>query len=430
MDAKAPAGIALHTGKRHVCIIGAGVVGAATAYVLSRAGHRVTVLEALAGPGLVTSFANGAQLSYNYVEPLATPATLRKLPQLLLDPESPLRFRFTGQWAQIRWGLQFIAACRASQVERATRALLGLAFLSRDELDAARAAEHMQFDFAQRGKLVLYSGAEGLAAAARQVAFQRELGCQQEVLDAAACFEREPALRAYRQHVHGGVWTPGEAVGDALALSRQLMALAQAGGAELRYQTPVESLVVRNDRVDAVETRAGSVSADVFVLANGCQAAALARTAGLSLPVYPIKGYSITLPIINEAAAPQVSVTDLRRKTVYARLNGSIRVAGMAEIVGHDLRVDAARIRFLARCMDETFPGAVDADADPRPWAGLRPATPTSMPILGPAKYANLLLNVGHGPLGLTMAMGSARVLERHLAQQPPAFAADFRSGA
>lgn len=417
---------ALATKSRHVCVIGAGIVGSATAYVLAKAGHRVTLLEADNAPGQATSFANGAQLSYSYVEPLATPATLRKVPSMLLDPDSPLKFRPTGEWAQMRWGLQFMAACRQSKVEHATRALLALSFLSRDELDRAREADDLQFEYAQPGKLVVYADEAGLAGARAQVRFQKQFGCEQEVISAAECLQREPALAAYAEHVRGAVWTPGEAVGDAHLLSHALVARAQALGAQVHYRSKVTQVQTEGDRIRAVSTPQGPVTADTFVLANGADAAKLGQQMKLNLPIYPIKGYSVTLPLKSPKAAPQISVTDLRRKTVYARLGGHLRVAGMAELVGHDLRIQQERIQFLVKCANETFPGACDLEADPQAWAGLRPATPTSMPILGPARWRNLLLNVGHGALGFTLAMGSARLMERYLAGASGGVAAPF----
>ena len=411
---------------KHVCIIGAGIVGSATAYLLAQVGHCVTVLEAQAAPGQLTSFANGAQLSYSYVEPLATPATLRKLPSMMLDPDSPLRFRFTGEWAQMTWGLLFMRACRQSQVEYVTRALLGLSFLSRDELNSARLADDLQFEYEEPGKLVVYDSEDGLFRARRQVAFQRQLGCEQEVIGAAECLAREPALAAYAQHVCGGVWTPGDAVGDAHLLSRTLMARVQTMGGTVHYTRSAIGLRTEAGRVRAVTTDQGEVVADVVVLANGPDSAALGRAMGLRLPIYPVKGYSVTLPVSNPSRAPTASITDLRRKTVYGRLGSQFRIAGMAELVGHNLTIDQARIAFLVRCAHETFPGACDLLADPQPWAGLRPATPTSMPLIGPARYPNLLLNVGQGSLGFTLAMGSARLIERQLAGLPSAVGAPF----
>jgi D-amino-acid dehydrogenase len=401
-----------------VTVVGAGIVGAATAYLLARAGHRVTLLEAREAPGLQTSFANGAQLSYSYVEPLATPATLRKLPAMLLDRHSPLKLKFTGEWAQLAWGLRFLRACHGAQVRRATEALLGLSFTSRDELASACAAHDLRFDHAVAGKLVVVDSADALRQARGQVDHQRALGCEQQVLDTEACIAREPALAPYRAHIAGGVWTPGEAVGDAWLLTQELVdRLANMGGT-VRYGAKVTGLRRRGRRIAALCLEGGDTlsAEDAVVLANGMDATALARSMGLELPLYPIKGYSITLPIADERRAPRVSVTDLRRKTVYARLPGRLRVAGMAELVGHDLALNPGRIAQLLAAVHHTFPGACDEHAVPQAWAGLRPCTPTSLPVIGRTPVGNLLLNVGHGSLGLTLAMGSARLVERCLA--------------
>lgn len=404
--------------KPPVVIIGAGIVGCATAYVLSRAGHRVTLLEAQDAPARGTSFANGAQLSYSYVEPLATPATLRKLPSLLFDRHSPLRLRFTGEWSQLAWAMQFVRACNAAQVRHATKALLGLAFLSREALDEACRVDGLRFDHATVGKLVVYPSSSALEEARRQVKYQRQFGCEQSVLTADGCVEREPALAGHRKHIAGGVWTASEAVGDAHMLSHELVARVKGTGGEVRLGTRVSGFRRRGNRVVALSTASGEdipVSGTV-VLANGIDAVGMASSLGMRLPIYPIKGYSVTLAVTDAARAPSVSVTDMRRKTVYAPLPGLLRIAGMAELVGHDLRTDPARIRHLVDCARETFPGSCDFNADPKPWAGLRPATPTSLPIIGSTPCDNVLLNVGHGALGFTLAMGSARLLERRIA--------------
>lgn len=404
--------------KAPVWIVGAGIVGSASAYLLARAGHPVTLLEALDEPARGTSFANGAQLSYSYVEPLATPATLRKLPALLLERDSPLRLRLTGEWSQLAWAWDFVRACNTRQVRHATRALLSLAFLSRHELSAACAADGLSFEHDAIGKLVLCPSRAALQSAARQVDYQRQFGCRQGLLSVEQCIEREPALASYADRFVGGVWTPEEAVGDARRLCQELIARVQAMGGRVRYRTRVDAFERDGRRVAALRTAGGDLPLgrdDIVVLANGNEASAIAASLGLRLPIYPVKGYSITLPVVDAARAPRVSVTDMRRKTVYAPLPGRLRIAGMAELVGHDLRADPARIAHLLDCARETFPGACDFDADPQAWAGLRPATPTSMPIIGGTPFDNLLLNVGHGALGFTLAMGSARLLARRL---------------
>ena len=411
---------------RHVVVVGAGIVGAATAHALSRAGWRVTVLEAGDAPASGASRANGAQLSYSYVEPLASPATLRKLPSLLLDPDSPLKLRITGEWAQVRWGWRFLLACRSRRVAQTTAALLQLAECSRQELARLCPVADDAFAHHQPGKLVLCDSEAALDAARRQVAQQAQWGCVQSVLSPAACVQREPALAPYAGQFVGGVWTATEAVGDCHRLTLALLAASEAQGAQVHLNRPVTGWSRVGHGVAAAHTPQGPVAADAFVLANGADAPALARPLGLRLPLYPIKGYSITLPVTDPQRAPRVSVTDLRRKLVYARLGDTLRVAGMAELVGHDRRIDPARIEFLRRSVAETFPGAVDTHADPQAWAGLRPATPTGMPLIGQVGPHNLFVNLGHGALGWTLAMGSARVLADAVAATPNALGALF----
>jgi D-amino-acid dehydrogenase len=405
-----------------VCVIGAGIVGCATAYRLARDGHAVVLLDAAAGPALGASFANGAQLSYSYVEPLASPATLRCMPGMLLDPASPLAFRPRLDWRQWRWGLRFLAACTRTQARRGTVALWALAQASRAALDEWRAEEGWSFDFAENGKLVLCPDAASLARQREQVAFQAALGCRQEVLDARACLEREPALAGYAGRFAGGVWTAGECVGDPHRLAELMADGARRLGGRLRFSTRVTGWRAQAGRIAAVRTRSAAgdgeeeIEADAFVLAAGPAAAALAAPLGVDLPVYTIKGYSLTLSVRPQRSLPAVSVTDLSRKTVFAPLAGRLRVAAMADIVGHDLSLPPERLRRMRDAVEAVYPGLADWSCATSPWAGLRPATPTSVPIIGRApRWANLWLNAGHGALGLTLAAGSAVALARQL---------------
>ncbi|MFY7857775.1 MAG: D-amino acid dehydrogenase [Rubrivivax sp.] len=415
---------------RHIVIVGAGIVGAASAYLLTRAGHPVTVLDANDTPGEGASQGNGAQLSYSYVEPLASPATLRALPGYLLAADSPLKLRLSTDPDQIRWGWRFLRACRTSQVQATTEALLKLAARSRDELHQALPSLRLPIHHRRAGKLVVVASPAALHHARQQVARQAAWGCVQTVLDTAGCLEREPALAAYAQHVAGGVWTESEEVGDCHLATRALLEASVAMGATWRPAHRVTGWVTAGtattERLVAARTAQGDVPADAFVLAGGAEAPALARPLGLRLPLAPIKGYSITLPIANATRAPATSVTDLRRKLVYARLGDRLRVAGMAELVGHDRRIDPARIRFLQDAVEETFPGATDPNADPQPWAGLRPATPTGLPLIGRCGPRNLFLNLGQGALGWTLALGSARVLAAALAGEADPLAETF----
>ncbi|KAF1020106.1 MAG: D-amino acid dehydrogenase 1 [Paracidovorax wautersii] len=410
---------------RHACVIGAGIVGAACAYALAREGWRVTLVDAGTQPGEGVSKANGAQLSYSYVEPLATPTALRALPSWLLsswrgDADSPLRWRPRADLGHGRWLMAFTQACRWPQVQRTTAALLGLSFLSRDTLhgwlDTLPAATRAALHHSRAGKLVIYRKPEARAQVAQQLRWQADLGCVQQLVGADECRALEPALAATGGGpISFGVWTESEEVIDAAGLAR---ALAQASGATQRMGQAVTGFERRAGQIAAVRLADGQrIEADHFVVAAGPQAQALLRPLGLRLPIEPIKGYSVTLPIVDDAAAPHASITDTGRKLVHARLGRHLRVAGFAELCGADLSIDERRIDSLCRAVEATFPGACDL-SQRNPWAGLRPATPSGRPLIGATPLGNLWLNVGHGALGLTLAAGSAQLLARAMRRE------------
>lgn len=399
-----------------ICILGAGIVGLATAWELARAGHQVSIVERHQ-PGTGTSQGNGAQLSYAYVAPLAESGVWAQLPRLLLAPDSPLKLRPQLDPLQWWWGLRFLAACTRGASRRTTTELLALAADSRAAFEQMRQELQPDCDFSATGKLVLYRDATSLEQARRQMELQRRLGSQQQVLDPDECVAAEPTLAAYRSQIAGCVHTPGECAVDNLKLSQSLALALQQQGVSLHAGTPAQSWVLRQGRAVAVRTPAGEIEADAFVLALGPQSHAMARQLGAWLPVYPLKGYSITLdlPAALQAAAPQVSITDSARKTVFARLGQRLRVAGMAELVGHGLDIPQDRIDTLVETTLAVFPDlapAIDPDRL-QPWAGLRPATPTGLPIVGRQARApgNVWFNTGHGALGLTLAFGTARRL-------------------
>jgi len=403
-----------------ICIIGAGVIGCASAYQLARAGHRVMLLDSAPGPGQGCSFANGAQLSYSYVEPLASPATLRALPKLLLENDSPVRFNPTLDWRQYAWGLQFLAACRGTQVRLATRRLLELSALSRKTLDLWLEDSVVPSSFRRNGKLVLCPDEITWQRQRRQMEFQADLGCEQQALSLAACVEKEPALLEAVRRVPrawiGGIWTPGECVVDAHAMCCTLVARLRALGGRALFGKRVTGFVQGSRVVQAVVTTDGDIPCRLLVLAAGVESVRLAHMLGEYLPIYPIRGYSLTLPMGDSALAPSVSVTDLSRKMVFAPLESELRVASAADIGRKDLRPPNDRIDQMRLATAALYPQFVKSHAQGRPWAGLRPATPTSIPIVRRMKrQTNVYLNVGHGALGLTLAAGCAVILDRSI---------------
>lgn len=406
-----------NTEPQHIVVLGAGIVGLASAWELSQQGYQVTIIDK-GTSGDATSRANGAQLSYSYVQPLADASIWRQLPKLLLSSDSPLKLRIQADPAQWGWGLKFLAACRDDVSRQTTAELLTLAALSRSAFDAMLAETKIDCDFSATGKLVLYSSAESFAAAQRQVDLQKTMGSVQRAVSAQEIVGIEPALTQYVDKVTGGIYTPSECAADCFKVCVGLETALRARGVTFLLETQVQSLVQQQGQLRAAATTVGNVEGDAFILAMASGSVPLAKTLGLHLPVYPLKGYSVTVQASSAAdAAPMVSVTDAARKIVFARLGERLRIAGMAELVGHDMSIPEPRILELLRAGRAVFPKASDYLPMDR-WSGLRPATPTGLPILGalPGGPGNLLMNTGHGALGFTLAFGTARILRESLA--------------
>ncbi|QGW81523.1 D-amino acid dehydrogenase [Variovorax paradoxus] len=394
----------------HVCVLGAGIVGLATAWQLERLGHQVTVIDR-AAPGAGASGGNGAQLSYSYVQPLADPSIWKQLPKLLLSPSSPLKLRPQLDPLQWRWGLAFLAACNAQTSRDTTAQLLALAALSRSGFEAMQADVAPDCDFSATGKLVLYASAASLEGARAQLELQRAMGSDQRIVSPDECAAIEPALAGYRDQMAGAVYTPSECAADCLKVCGELMRVLSGRGVRFLLGADVHGFARSEGRVAAVKTSDGDVESDAFVMALGSASHKLGRALGAYLPVYPLKGYSITVEVDPApGAAPSVNVTDSARKVVFARIGSRLRVAGMAELVGHDASIPATRIETLAAATRAVFPHASRLE-ELHPWTGMRPATPKGLPIIGRLASAppNMLFNTGHGALGFTLAFGSAR---------------------
>ncbi|MBB3194843.1 D-amino acid dehydrogenase [Roseateles terrae] len=402
---------------KQVVVIGGGVVGLTTAWALVQAGHRVTLVERAEALAEGASRANGGQLSYRYVSPLADAGVPLKALGWLLDRDGPLRFRPDGTLAQWRWLAAFLARCRGDVNRRMTARLLALgAFSQQSFMALQREAALNAIELRSPGKLVAYRKPASFARAAASADGRGP----ERALSRDECLALEPSLAdCETPWLAGGIFTAGEAVADCHALCLQLaQRLAQHPGFAGVMHAQALGFLQQGDRVVAVRTSMGEIAADDVVLAAGLQSTALAAPLGLRLPLYPLKGYSLSAPIAGHHRPPAVSVTDFERKTLYARIGQQLRVAAMVDLVGDDTRLDPGRLAALHRTVRASFPKAADY-AQAVPWAGLRPATPSGAPMLGATPVRGLWLNVGHGALGFTFSFGSARILADLVSGRP-----------
>ncbi len=405
--------------REQVLVIGGGVVGLASAWWLAEAGYRVSLLERAPEVGSGSSYGNGGQLSYRYVSPLADEGVPLKALQWMFQDTGPLHFRPEADLRQYRWLASFLAHCRADVNRKTTAKLLELGELSRQGMKQLELTVPLDaFDWRDAGKLVVYRSREVFEKAAGKAGAG-------EIWSAAECAAREPSLAAAEPLLAGGIYNSGEAVADChafcLALAARLREHPRFAGF---VHGEARRLLADKGRITGVETDQGIVKADSYVLAAGIQSRTLSGTVGISLPLYPLKGYSLTAPIRADDVAPEISVTDFERKVLYARIGSKLRVAAMVDMVGEDLRHNPKRVDALTRQVKETMPRAADY-SQISVWAGLRPATPSSAPIIGATPYGNLWLNVGHGPLGFTFACGSASLLAGAMKGEAPPFALD-----
>lgn len=390
---------------KQVTVIGGGVIGLATAYALVREGREVTLVEGRDSLGSGTSFANGGQLSYRYVSPLADAGVPWQALGWLLQGDSPLRLRLRMDPAQWRWLAGFLGACRRSVNRRNGARLLELALHSQATLARWRGEDALAgFAWRRNGKLVAFRSETAFAKARASLI---DAGAQQ-VLDGNALRQLEPAL-ADAPFI-GGIHTPDDEVADCHRFCLALAARLQASGrCRFLLGQPVKRLLHEQGRVVALQLGDERLAVQQVVLCAGHRSAALG-VPGLRLPLYPLKGYSLTAPILAGQRAPQLSVTDYERKVVYARLQSQLRVAAMVDIVGFDEGLEQHRLATLERLARATLPDAAQYDAA-KAWAGMRPATPSGVPLIGDTAYRNLWLNIGHGALGFTLACGSAERL-------------------
>ena len=386
-----------------VSVLGAGVVGVTSAWYLAADGHEVTVIDRQPLPARETSFANGGQISVSHAEPWANPRAPWKALQWLGQEDAPLLWRLRTDPAQWAWGLRFLRECTAARARANVGAIVSLGLASRSALQALRRELALEYDHLERGILHFYTDSREFEHAIPQAALMREFGCERVPQTAAQCLAIEPALAGSRQPIVGGTYTKGDESGDARQFTEALARHAAARGVRFRHGETVTALQGEGGRLTGVRLASGeSVSADITVLALGSYSPLLLKPLGISLPVYPAKGYSVTLAVPDGAAAPVVSLTDDGHKIVISRLGQTLRVAGTAEFNGYDTSVNPVRCAALRRRIGEIFPELAAADELDR-WAGLRPATPGNVPLIGDmaaAGLAGLWLNTGHGTLG------------------------------
>ncbi|WP_018608122.1 D-amino acid dehydrogenase [Uliginosibacterium gangwonense] len=409
----------------HIAIIGAGLAGVSAAWYLSQTGHRVTVIERDAAPALETSYANGGQISISHPEPWANPGAPMQVLRWLGKKDAPLLFRWPAEAARIRWGLEFLRECLPGRTRQNTLAIAHLAAFSGQRLKALREETGIEYNQLSRGVLHMYFSPENLHHGEQQHKILQELGIGSRMLDRDACLELEPALAHLAPHLVGAMLGSDDESGDAQRFATELARCCREAGVEFVFDTSVASIEADGQRVSGLSLRSGNgearlLQADAYVLAAGSYSPQLMRPHGERLAIYPVKGYSTTMELAQPDKAPTVSLTDESRRIVCSRFGNRLRIAGTAELNGYNLDLDLDRCSALLRWAEDMFPGACNT-AEPNYWTGLRPTTPSNLPIIGRSRLANLFYNTGHGTLGWTLACGSAQALADIMNGQQPA---------
>ncbi len=393
-----------------VIVLGGGVIGVTSAWYLSGLGHEVELIERQPHCAMETSFANAGQVSPGYSTPWAAPGLPRKALGWMLRRHSPLVIRPRLDLAMWRWMIQLLRNCNEAAYERNKSRMLRLAEYSRDCLGDLRHDTGIDYDGRQRGLVQLFRTQAQLDHAAEDMRILAESGIPHELLDVAGCVRAEPALGRVTGLLRGGLRLPGDESGDAHLFTRRLAELASERGVRFTTNTRIDGLVPDANRISGVRTSRGLITADAYLMATGSFTPRLLKPLGISLPVYPVKGYSLTIPLTDPDRAPVSTVNDETYKVAITRLGDRIRVGGTAELTGFDRRLRPERRETLELSFGELFGGG-DLSAATF-WTGLRPNTPDGTPVVGAGgRYSNLWLNTGHGTLGWTMACGSGRLI-------------------
>ena len=395
-----------------VIVLGAGVVGVTTAWYLAKEGHDVTVIDRQPAAAMETSFANAGQISPGYSAPWAEPALPFKVMRWMFSRDAPIAIRPRIDFAMMRWLGQMMANCNAHDYDINKSRMLRVAEYSRDCLDTLRRDTGITYDDEQRGLIELFRTQKQVDHCAHDMRLLEQAGIAYEFLSPDDIIRHEPGLAENRHLLRGGLRLPGDESGDCHMFTQRLAQKAEAEpGVTFHYETAVEALDATATDIVGVRTTAGRMVADAYVVAMGSYSPLLLRPLGVRLPVYPTKGYSLTLPVTDPARAPLSTISDATHKVAITRLGDRIRIGGTAELTGYNLRLSRDRRRVLELSFSELFGAGGDLSQGAY-WTGLRPSTPDGTPIIGPAgRFGNLWLNTGHGTLGWTMACGSGRLL-------------------
>lgn len=407
-----------------VLVLGSGVIGTTSAYYLARQGFEVVVVDRQAGPALETSHANAGQVSPGYASPWAAPGVPLKALKWLFQKHAPLAIRLTGDSNQYLWMAQMLRNCTAARYAVNKERMVRLSEYSRDCLDELRQDTGIAYEGRQLGTTQIFRTQQQVEAAAKDIAVLERSGVPFELLDRDGVARVEPALSAVKHKLAGGLRLPNDQTGDCFLFTNRLAEEARSLGVEFRFGAEIQQLSANGDRIDGVRVDGELLTADHYVLALGSYSPQLLAPLGIRAPVYPLKGYSLTVPIVDAAMAPTSTILDETYKVAITRFDDRIRVGGMAEICGFDLNLDPRRRATLEMITGDLYPRGGDL-ARASFWTGLRPATPDGTPIVGATRYRNLFLNTGHGTLGWTMACGSGRLLADLIARKQPQISAE-----
>jgi D-amino-acid dehydrogenase len=398
-----------------IIVMGAGVIGTASAWYLQQQGHEVIVLERNAGAARETSYANGCQISVSHAEPWANPAAPFKVFKWLFRDDAPLLFRPRLDALQLKWSLQFLLECPAARSLDNMKQLVNLGTYSRDSLQELRRTTGIQYDHLEKGIIHFYTNQQEFDACLEPARVMREMGCERDVIDRDAVIKLEPALRQIKDSIVGATYTSADESGDIHKFTVNLAKLSEDKGVKFRYGVRVQAIRMAGEKVAGIEiaNEEGGyeiIKGDAYVMAMGSFSPLLLQEIGINALIYPAKGYSATLPILKPEFAPQVSLTDDEYKLVFSRLGDRLRIAGTAELNGYNMALNPVRCDALVRRTMQLFPGMSEPHLA-QFWTGLRPATPSNVPYIGTTRYSNLYINTGHGTLGWTHGCGSGRAI-------------------